>query len=123
MRTEINTRSRARARIFNKKYLRLSQKGEEVGVRAHLILANRKRIWYDREVRVCRVEMKGRDGEVHTAEFSGNSLFEVADRALQAFGRLWWFDPAVDMMRVQADGQRWTVKRERLKGWRRRKTD
>jgi hypothetical protein len=61
--------------------------------------------------------MLGRDSLSRGVTIEGSSLFDSAEKAIQACARLWWFDPYAELM-VQVAGKEWRVTLARLRQWR-----
>jgi hypothetical protein len=57
--------------------------------------------------------MKGKDGEVHTAEIlDAVSLFDAASKAIQQWARLWWFSGDA-LIEIECVPDRWRVSQDR----------
>jgi hypothetical protein len=70
----------------------------------------------------CAVELTGTDGRSHTITLEAASVFDAANKALTACGKLAWYDPK-GVITVEADGRRWRVDPPRVREWRGRKMD
>ena len=67
--------------------------------------------------RVCTVHMTGRDEEVHTVTVEASSVFDAADKAVQSWRNLSWFDPHARIT-VESGEKHWTISQEYLNKWR-----
>lgn len=45
----------------------------------------------------CNVSLLGKDTLIHRVTIEASSLFDAADKAIQARARVWWFDPHADL--------------------------
>ena len=61
--------------------------------------------------------MTGRDEEVHTVTVEASSVFDAADKAVQSWRNLSWFDPHARIT-VESGEKHWTVSQEYLNKWR-----
>jgi hypothetical protein len=52
--------------------------------------------------------MLGRDTLSHAVTIEASSPFDAADKAIQAWARLWWFDPHADVT-VRIADKEWRV--------------
>lgn len=68
-------------------------------------------------VRCCLVQMVGRDHEKHSLTTEASSLFDAAQQGINAWVRLWWFDPDA-VITVQSNDDRWSVTQRALRKWR-----
>ena len=65
-------------------------------------------------MRECQVEMLGDDGQIHDALFEAASLFDAAEKALQHWARLSWFNPNAGVT-VRSGPDTWTVSQKQLR--------
>ena len=72
-----------------------------------------------RFVRCCHVQMKGKDGQLHCLTLEAASLYDAADKAINAWARLWWFDPATVVI-VQSSEEVWHVRQDDVRRWQRK---
>jgi surfactin synthase thioesterase subunit len=61
--------------------------------------------------------MTGRDEEVHAVTVEASSVFDAADKAVQSWRNLSWFDRYAPIT-VESGEKHWTVSQEYLKKWR-----
>ena len=61
--------------------------------------------------------MTGRDEEVHAVTVEASSVFDAADKAVQSWRNLSWFDRYAPIT-VESGGQHWTISQEYLNKWR-----
>jgi hypothetical protein len=61
--------------------------------------------------------MKGKDGKTHSLTVGASSLFQAAQQGIEAWSKLWWFDPETLIM-VQVGDQRWAVRQDKVRRWR-----
>ena len=64
--------------------------------------------------------MVGKDGKTHSLTTEAASLFDAAEKGINAWSRLWWYDPETNIT-VQSDDDRWTVTPQALRKWREQK--
>jgi hypothetical protein len=69
------------------------------------------------QLKNCTVELRGTDNKTHSLNLAGESLFDVASKALDACCKLAWYNKHA-VLTVQADGKRWKVDPERVREWR-----
>lgn len=65
-------------------------------------------------VRCCHVRMKGTDGKLHCVTLQACSLYDVANKALNAWSRLWWFDPSTVVI-VKSSEDVWHIRQENVR--------
>lgn len=46
----------------------------------------------------CCVEMQGKDGKTHTLKMDASSSFDAVGQAVNAWVKLWWYDPNAVMV-------------------------
>ena len=61
--------------------------------------------------------MKGKDGRLHCVTLEASSLYDAADKAINAWARLWWFD-ADPVLMVQSSEEVWHVRQDDVRRWR-----
>jgi hypothetical protein len=68
-------------------------------------------------MKLCNVEIEGKDGTTHSVTVEASSLFEAADKALQSWSKFWWFGNKA-VLKIEADGRCWKVEQGRVREWR-----
>jgi hypothetical protein len=63
------------------------------------------------------VEVKCKDGQTHGLTMQASSLFDAAAKALDAWSKLWWFDPSTIVF-VKSGDERWMIQQDRVRKWR-----
>ena len=56
----------------------------------------------------CDVEITGKDGKKHFLTTDAASAFADVEQAIQAFGKLWWFDPGAVAI-VKRNDESWNI--------------
>ena len=79
-------------------------------------VANKMRICYSSLVRRCLVSVIGKDGERHSIDTDGISLFDAAYKAKQQWAMFWWFPPDA-VIEVRSGNDCWQVGQDRLRVW------
>jgi hypothetical protein len=65
----------------------------------------------------CYVEIRGKDGTIHTLTLDAADTFDAADQAIQSWYMFWWFDPDA-IVTVQHAEKRWNISQARVREWR-----
>jgi hypothetical protein len=64
--------------------------------------------------------MQGKDGKPHTLTMDASSSFDAVDKAVNAWVRLWWYDPDA-IMTVRRGEESWRVSQAQVRKWRQAK--
>lgn len=56
----------------------------------------------------CSVEITGKDGQKHILTTDAASVFDAVEKAIQAWGRLWFWDPDAIAI-VKRNDESWNV--------------
>jgi hypothetical protein len=61
--------------------------------------------------------MQGKDGQLHCLTLKAASLYDAANKAINVWARLWWFDPDTAVI-VQSSEEVWQVRQDNVRRWR-----
>ena len=61
--------------------------------------------------------MRGKDAQSHGKTVDASSAYEAVEQVIQAWAKLWWFDPKA-VMTVRRGEESWRISQERVRAWR-----
>jgi len=68
-------------------------------------------------VRVCDVEVSGKDGQTHSLTVKEESLFSAAAIAISEWSRLWWWPAGDPILTIRSGNDEWRVRSQRVVDW------
>ena len=56
----------------------------------------------------CMVSVTSSDGQTHTVEVTASSLSDAAEQAMEAWSRMWWWDPDL-LLDIKCGDRYWKI--------------